>query len=83
MTKAKHMNADRLVVGGLHKDDFEWVAQRYEDIGYILVAFVLDRDSYHWKAVYFKADQLENEGRQHIRILIGVDANVEDAHSFV
>ena len=83
LTKEKRLHIDRLVVGGLHKDDFEWVAQRYEGIGYILVAFVLDRDGYHWKAVYVKADQLEKEGSRHIQILTGVDANVENVHNLV
>jgi hypothetical protein len=50
---------DKLVVGGLHTDDFEWASRQYEDIGYVLVAFVMDCDGYHWKAVYVKADQLE------------------------
>ena len=83
MTKEKRLNVDRLVVGGLHKDDFEWGDQHYEELGYVLVAFVLDCDGYHWKAVYVKADQLENEGRRHIRILIGARVNVEDAHNLV
>lgn len=59
MTKENCINVDRLVVGGLHKDDFEWAAQQHEELGYVLVAFVLDCDGYHWKAVYVKADQLE------------------------
>lgn len=59
MTKERQVNTERLVVGGLHKDDFEWAAQQYEELGYVLVAFVLDRDGYHWKALYVKVDQLE------------------------
>jgi len=83
LTKEKLMKVDRLIVGGLHKDDFQWASQQYEELGYVLVAFVLDRDGYHWKAVYFRADQLENYGRRHIRILIGARMNVEDAHNLV
>ena len=56
MSREQQMNVDKLVVGGLHRDDFEWAAQRYEETGYVLVAFLLDRDGYHWKAVYVKAD---------------------------
>jgi hypothetical protein len=59
LTKERQVNTERLVVGGLHKDDFEWAAQQYEELGYVLVAFVLDRDGYHWKALYVKVDQLE------------------------
>jgi len=55
---------DKLVVGGLHTDDFEWASRQYEDIGYVLVAFVLDCDGYHWKAVYVKADLLEKNTRR-------------------
>ena len=62
MTKEKRLNMDRLVVGGLHKDDFERAAQQYEEAGYILVAFVLDRDGYHWKAIYVKAYEGELNG---------------------
>jgi len=49
---------DFLVVGGLHMDDFEWARRQYEAIGYLLAAFMMDCDGYHWKAVYVKADQL-------------------------
>jgi len=55
----KKAKLEKLVVGGLHIDDFKWTIHQYENIGYILVAFVLDRDGYHWKAVYVKADQFE------------------------
>jgi len=83
LTKMKGLNTDRLIVGGLHKDDFEWAEQHYEKLGYGLVAFVLDCDGYHWKAVYVKADQLENYESRHIRIAIGARMNVEDAHTLV
>ncbi len=49
---------DFLVLGGLHMDDFEWASRQYEAVGYVLVAFMMDCDGYHWKAVYVKADQL-------------------------
>jgi len=62
LTKEKRLNADRLVVGGLHKDDFEWASRQYEELGYVLVAFVLDRDGYHWKAVYVKLMEPQNLG---------------------
>ncbi len=45
---------DRLVVGGLHKNDFEWACVQYQDAGYVLICFGLDFDGYHWKAVYVK-----------------------------
>ena len=50
---------DKIVAGGLHKDDFEWACGQYESAGYVLVSFELDIDGYHWKAVYAKADTLE------------------------
>jgi len=50
---------DKLFVGGLHRDDFEWAAQQYEEVGYILVAFILDYDGYHWKAIYVKRSEGE------------------------
>ncbi|MGQ9507088.1 MAG: hypothetical protein ACUVTB_04415 [Candidatus Bathycorpusculaceae bacterium] len=59
MSREKRVNVDRLVVGGLHMGDFEWASRQYEELGYVLVAFVLDVDGYHWKAVYVKADCLE------------------------
>ncbi|MCK4434750.1 hypothetical protein KAU92_04610, partial [Candidatus Bathyarchaeota archaeon] len=71
MTKENRTNMDRLVVGGLHKDDFEWAAQQCEELGYVLVGFVLDCDGYHWKAVYVKLSNLENHGRRHIQSPIG------------
>jgi len=62
LTKKERLNADRLVVGGLHKDDFERAAQQYEEIGYVLVAFILDSDGYHWKAIYVKNSEGESNG---------------------
>lgn len=59
MTKEKLRKVGQLIVGGLHRDDFEWAAQQYEETGYVLVAFLLDRDGYHWKAVYVKVENLE------------------------
>jgi hypothetical protein len=53
------MKAERLVVGGLHRDDFEWACREYKGSGYLLVRFELDFDGYHWKAVYLKADMFE------------------------
>ena len=55
----KRVAVDRLVVGGLHKDDFEWASGQYGDAGYVLVCFELDVDGYHWNAVYLKAGLLE------------------------
>jgi len=59
MRKRRKLNTDTLVVGGLHKDDFEWTCREYEGSDYVLVAFELDVDGYHWKAIYAKADMLE------------------------
>jgi hypothetical protein len=55
----RRVTVDKLVVGGLHKDDFEWASRQYEDAGYVLACFELDVDGYHWNAVYVKADLLE------------------------
>jgi len=60
LKKKKH--SDKLVVGGLHKDDFAWAATQYEETGYILVAFILDYDGYHWKAIYVKHNEGEYFG---------------------
>ncbi|MCS7114260.1 MAG: hypothetical protein N0A00_02475 [Candidatus Bathyarchaeota archaeon] len=58
LTDVDKPKIDILVLGGLHMDDFEWASRQYEAIGYVLIAFILDRDAYHWKAIYVKADQL-------------------------
>lgn len=58
MTVEDQPKIDILVVGGLHMDDFEWASRQYEAIGYVLVAFIMDHDAYHWKAIYIKAEQL-------------------------
>jgi len=50
----KEKRLETLVVGGLHKDDFEWASSQYEEMGYAFVAFVIDFDGYHWKAIYVK-----------------------------
>ena len=60
MTVEDQPKIDILVVGGLHMDDFEWASRQYEAIGYVLVAFMMDCDGYHWKAVYVRADQLKS-----------------------
>ena len=52
---------NKVVVGGLHKEDFEWACGQYENADYVLVCFELDVDGYHWKAVYVKADMLEKD----------------------
>lgn len=59
MNRKKPLNTGGFVVGGLHKDDFEWASGQYQDAGYVLICFVLDFDGYHWKAVYVKADLKE------------------------
>jgi hypothetical protein len=61
MRRKSTASADRLFVGGLHMDDFEWACRQYGDTGYVLVCFELDVDAYHWKAVYVKADLLEKD----------------------
>ncbi|MGQ9624560.1 MAG: hypothetical protein ACUVT9_04230 [Candidatus Bathycorpusculaceae bacterium] len=40
-------------------DDFEWATREYEAVGYVLIAFMLDIDCYHWKAIYVKTEQLK------------------------
>jgi hypothetical protein len=50
---------DTLMVGGLHKDHFEWAFEQYQEAGYVLICFGLDFDGYHWKAVYVKASAVE------------------------
>ena len=67
MTKLKSLarrkelaiNSDRLVLGGLHQDDFEWAVEQYQGAGYVLICFRLDFDGYHWNAVYAKASAVE------------------------
>jgi hypothetical protein len=56
LKKKKRLNT--LVIGGLHRDDFELALMQHEEIGYVLVAFLLDYDGYHWKAVYHKIGDL-------------------------
>jgi hypothetical protein len=50
---------DRLVVSGLHKNDFEWACEQYKIAGYALICFGLDFDGYHWKAIYVKNGTIE------------------------
>ena len=59
----KNRAAGTIFVGGLHKDDFEWASREYEGSDYVLVAFELDCDGYHWKATYVKTSMLEKGGR--------------------
>jgi hypothetical protein len=61
MNRKRRLYAPRFFVGGLHRDDFEWASKEYEELGYVLVAFELDVDGYHWKAVYVKAGLLEKK----------------------
>jgi len=58
-TKKDHLSMDRLIVGGLHRDDFEWACGQFEDTGYALIRFELDADGYHWRAVYEKPCMIE------------------------
>ena len=55
----REVTTDDIVVGGLHKDDFEWASVQYEAAGYVLVCFELDVDGHHWNAVYAMAELLE------------------------
>ena len=66
LTEDERLNTNKLVVGGLHKDDFEWASKQYKEYGYDLIAFVLDHDGYHWKAVYTKSTAPETSGDQPI-----------------
>jgi len=52
-----------IIVGGLHRNDFEWASKEHEADGYVLVAFEVDRDGYHWRATYIKSDVLETGDR--------------------
>lgn len=58
----KPLDSGTFTIGGLHMDDFQWASNQYEKIGYVLVAYVLDFDGYHWKAIYAKADLMKNDG---------------------
>lgn len=51
----------KLIIGGLHREDFEWASRQHEENGYVLVAFLLDYDGYHWKAVYSKISDLNRQ----------------------
>jgi hypothetical protein len=55
----RKIESETFTVGGLHIDDFVCASRQHEEIGYVLVGFVMDVDCYHWKAVYVKAEQLE------------------------
>lgn len=57
----KPRSQDTIVVGGLHKDDYEWASRQYEALDYVFAGFVLDVDGYHWKAIYMKACMIEKE----------------------
>ena len=63
MRRKRPLETSRFVIGGLHRDDFDRVCQMYEELGYVLVGFLLDVDGYHWKAVYVKAKCCEGVGR--------------------
>jgi len=52
--RRKALRTDTQVIGGLHRDDFDWASRQYVEMGYVLVAFALDCDGYHWKAIYAK-----------------------------
>jgi len=54
---------ETIIVGGLHRDDFEWASREYEADGYVLVAFEVDCDGYHWRATYVKAGLLDTGDR--------------------
>ena len=64
MKQRKPVSTDTVIIGGLHRDDFEWACRQYENADYVLVCFELDFDGYHWKAVYAKAEALEKKGYQ-------------------
>ena len=49
------------VVGGLHADDFHWAKTTYEVDGWILVAFKLEEDHYHWCARFVRNEALIGE----------------------
>jgi hypothetical protein len=73
---------DRLVVGGLHKDDFEWARREYEASDYVLVAFELDCDEYHWKATYARIDSLKKTGRgRPTRLCLSRSISSSEEHS--
>ncbi len=57
MKRQERADLNRFVIGGLHTDDFDSIRRQYEAEGYVLVAFLLDCDGYHWRAVYAKADK--------------------------
>ena len=53
LTKAK-----AFTIGGLHSDDFHSLKKDYEADGWVLVAFELETDQYHWRARF-----ILNEGQ--------------------
>lgn len=63
MKRGRRLNSDVHVVGGLHRDDFDWASKEYEEVGWVLVGFVMDVDNYHWKAIYANADALQGPSR--------------------
>jgi len=44
-------------IGGLHADDFQSIKREYETEGWVMVAFELEQDRYHWLARF-----VQNEG---------------------
>jgi hypothetical protein len=61
--KKKRLGLDRFVMGGLHRDDFVWASREWETDGYVLVAFELDCDGYHWRATYARIGPRETPSR--------------------
>ena len=53
--------AETFAIGGLHRSDSEWASEEYEEIGYVMAAFKLDSDGYHWIAVYVKSACLKEK----------------------
>ncbi len=57
LTEKERVKREWIVACGLHKNDFERIDQQYEGLDYVLTAFVLDYDSYQWKAVYVETEK--------------------------
>jgi len=52
---------EKLVIGGLHSDDFQSIKDEYEREGWVLVAFELETDHYHWRAKFIQNEALIDE----------------------
>jgi len=49
------------ILGGLHAEDFQSIKDEYEAEGWVLTAFDLEDDLYHWRAKFVQSETLIDE----------------------